>query len=208
MTPEQVRAALDQRRTWLVLSADEDLTGDLLLLAFVMFSTTVDRRAGVWKKETGQTWLERVTEVTGWGARKVSSIIASDFPRYDPPPFTDDVACQAPMVRRAVCGRPATSTSMYDIDPATGERTPIGVCSKHRNVHDDLVGFTDARRHYQQWKANGEPTPAHNAGGVLARYFRDMDALYAWAAPYRRATPGEGKPPRPVLRLIPGGVSG
>lgn len=203
MTPEQVRAALDQREHWLALSADPDLTGDLLWLAFAMSSTAVDRRAGVWKKRPGQTWLDRVTEVTGWDARKVSAIIARDFPRYEPP--THDGVCQAPMVRRPVCGRPGRSAYMLDVDPQTGERTPLGVCTTHRHLDDELTGFAAARRHYQQWKANGEPSPPHNTGGVLARYFRDMDALYAWAAPYRRATPGEGKPPRPVLRLIPGG---
>jgi hypothetical protein len=217
---DNVAEAMSVRTMVAQMMADPDLTVNLLLVALALVDVlhdddTTGGTTGGTRRVKRTTWVQAVADRTGHAPRTVVHIIASDFPRYVPEntpaagrPVTFDRPCPAPMVRRDTpCGRPGTHGSM-DFDPATGRRWMIWVCNRHAATYLPQV---EARR--RAWQANGAPTPPHNAGGILRRYFGgNWDVIYAWAAPYEaaRATPGEGKlptPPRPQLRLIQGGAS-
>ncbi|WP_306365484.1 hypothetical protein [Nocardia sp. CC227C] len=199
--------ARDERRRRML--NDPDLTGDVLLFALALDELLATR------KEQGRrslkNWVAEVAELAHgtddyyqryWGKK----VIRDDFPRYeviDRNPGRP--RCVAPMVRReGVCGR-SSQVWFVDPDPETGEGRYVGLCRRHR---PGLEGYYERRR--EQWRRNGKPRPPANTGGVLRRYFNaDWDAIYQWARPGVEPMEGgrEATPPRPKLRLIPGGES-
>ncbi|MGW4720898.1 hypothetical protein, partial [Nocardia sp. NPDC004260] len=110
--------------------------------------------------------------------------------------------CVAPMIRReGLCGK-SGSYGLADRDPLTGEGGLVWFCARHRHLGKA------AEERTRQWAENGKPLPPANTGGVLKRYWdADWDHIYRWASG-RDPMPGgrEATPPRPKLRLIPGGA--
>lgn len=131
---------------------------------------------------------------TSW----VRSVLAADFPRYEPPKRWG-ARCVAPMKRRAgECGK-STSNWRMDRDPLTGHQRRVAFCSRHNSP--EFTDLYDAR--LQAWRDNGSPVPAVNTGGVLASHFGgNWDQLYAWASPWRDRNDNR-EPDRPRLRLVP-----
>jgi hypothetical protein len=162
---------------------DPALTGDLLALGLALAFTT--------------SW-PRARAHLGWNPQKLRSVVRRDVLRYEPP--APDRACPAPMVRRqGLCGK-RTLGFAWLVDPDTGQRTPVQFCRRHEHLGDEPA----RRRAWEQWRANGEPQPPANTGGVLAGYLScDWEAVYDWADPTRKRP---GTPvPRPALTLIQGG---
>lgn len=192
------------------MTTDPDLTGDSLLLA-ICLSDILERRAhdkalhvrtktasGMFR-EAAHLAIADADAWTFWLRR----VLRKDTPRYEP---NDDNhgQCSAPMIRReGPCGK-RTHRSWVDRDPVTGEATWTGYCTRHFTLDAELAHNT----RISEWKANGQPTPAPNNGGILPRYFATNWAKwYRWASPSYEPTP-DGKPampPRPVFRLIHGG---
>lgn len=176
--------------------ADEDLTGDLLAFALVVLH--MDNTG------PGKNWCDRARIALGWEWWKVRHIASRDAPHYLPTDRSTE-GCIAPMIRRdGTCGKRGTTTFSQFVDPRTGERELVTVCSRHN----------PPRRHrhpsFDAWEANGEPTPPANTGGVLARYFTGpaIAGLYEWARPdYDREGKGMPRTTRPTLRLIRGEVT-
>jgi len=199
MNGADLTAALKLREQTDKMLADPDLTGDLLLVALVITALTT---------EVGRTptkW-SGVAERCGWSIGSLRHVVGRDVPRYEPPSNGYGL-CTALMIRRAgLCGK-RSSESGYLIDPMTGVQTPWGRCSRHSPDRVAQLAHSDA---YRQWRVQGEPRPPANTGGVLPRYFTtDWDQVWDWAAPYRTRAVGAKPiaPPKPVLRLILGGVS-
>ncbi|WP_029923834.1 hypothetical protein [Nocardia otitidiscaviarum] len=202
-----LRAIMDRDARRRRMLNDPDLTGDVLLFALALDELLATR------KEQGRrslkNWVAEVAELahgTGeyyrpyWGKK----VIREDFPRYEVAALEPgQPRCVAPMVRRdGVCGR-APQVWFVDHDPETGEGRNVGLCRRHR---PGLEGYYQRRR--EEWRRNGKPVPPANTGGVLRRYFTaDWDAIYGWARPGVEPMEGgrEATPPRPRLRLIPGG---
>lgn len=195
----------DQRRRQML--NDPDLTGQTLLFALALDEVLANRKEQ--GRRSFRRWVHDVEELavghtpdvarrTYWAKR----VIGDDLPRYEPNRDQGSAVCSAAMIRRAgACGKRATS-SLVDRDPDTGEARWIGLCSRHREMRATF----DARK--KAWIANGKPSPAPNAGGVLKRYFvADWTAVYRWAVPYREALEGsrDATPPRPRLRLVTSG---
>jgi hypothetical protein len=197
--------ARDERRRRML--NDPDLTGELLLFALALDEVIVTRKEQ--GRRTLRNWVQEVAvlahEETSYYLRYWGkSVLRDDFPRYEAPRPHGRTVCVAPMIRReGPCGKVA-SLSWIDSDPITGESMHVGLCARHRG--GEVQAYYD-RRH-AEWVANGKPIPPANTGGVLRRYFSaDWDSIYQWARP--GSTPMEGgreaTPPRPKLRLIPGG---
>lgn len=197
--------ARDERRRCML--NDPDLTGDTLLFALALDEVIATREEQ--GRRTLKNWVAEVAEMAHgtadyyrryWGKK----VIRDDFPRYEPKGSARS-RCVVPMVRReGVCGKSA-QTGFLDHDPLTGDGEWVGLCARHRPV---LEGYYDRRR--AAWLRNGKPCPPANTGGVLRRYFNaDWDAIYQWARPGEEPMEGgrEATPPRPRLRLIPGGES-
>jgi hypothetical protein len=195
--------ARDERRRRML--NDPDLTGDLLLFALALDEVITTRREQ--GRKTLRNWVVEAAALVYdidsnpyyrryWGKR----VIGDDLPRYEPADKKGR-GCVAPMVRReGLCGK-ASSTVRIDHDPMTGEARWVRFCARHKH----LVRDVEAR--LREWSANGKPCPPANAGGVLRRYFSaDWDSVYEWAAGRAPMEGGrEATPPRPKLRLIPGG---
>ena len=200
MNGADLKAALQLREQTDKMLADPDLTGDLLLVALVITALTT---------EVGQVHAKwsGVAERCGWSSQHIRYVVGHDVPRYEPPREGYGV-CTAPMIRRAgLCGK-RSSESGYLIDPLTGVMTPWGRCARHRDTDRRAAALAHSDA-YRQWRVQGEPRPPANTGGVLPRYFvTDWDQVWDWAAPYRTRADGAkpATPPRPVLRLIPGGA--
>lgn len=181
-----VKRALTFTSTVERMFADQDLTGDLLVLAIALALEP----AGSWSQ---------VRDRLGWSHEKLRLVLRSDVERYRP-----DIGprvCGAPMIRRpGPCGRPARAMTWW-VDPDTGHRTAHHWCSRHADLQDEAA----RRAAYEAWTAAGSPTPPANAGGVLKRYLStDWDKVYDWVDPHRRV-PGPGGP-RAKLTLIRGGA--
>lgn len=202
-----LRAIMDRDEQMSKMLGDPDLTGDALLFAlatleFIKWMQQPRHRRGLKKK---QDWLREVSIMAFGEPEKtygIARVIREDIPRYEAPGAR--AGCTAPMIRRdGLCGK-NTYSSWIDRDPLTGEAKWVGYCTRHYS-HDKDV---DRSRRVQEWRANGEPSPPPNRGGVLARHISaDWPRLYKWAAPYLTPLEGgkEATPPRPVFELIQGG---
>lgn len=128
----------------------------------------------------------------------VRSVLAADFPRYEPP-VQWGRRCVASMKRRpGLCGK-SSSNWWVDRDPETGHQRHLALCSRHNTPQEKAPW--DAR--LAAWRDNGSPVPAVNSGGVLAAHFSgNWDELYQWASPWRTRNDNR-EPERPRLRLIP-----
>lgn len=188
----------------LVIAAcnDPDLDRDSTLFVVCTVVLNYESKTSAAGRLKRRNWLRAVTEMAGGDHYFVRKVIRHDIPRYDCPPLEN--GCTAPMIRReGLCGK-HTIVRGVERDPLTGVATPYGFCSRHRNHADDWR-IQQANR---AWDANGRPSPAPNAGGVLRRYFTaNWDELYRWAAPHITPLASEKPPtlPKPNLRLIPGG---
>ncbi|MGW5387162.1 hypothetical protein [Nocardia sp. NPDC003963] len=202
-----LKAIMDRDKRRRRMLNDPDLNGDRLLFALALDEVIVTRQEQ--GRRTLKNWVREVTALVYgadenlaryWGKQ----VVANDFPRYEAVGLRSMVRCVAPMIRRdGPCGK-RTQVSFVAVDPGTGAGEYIGLCSRHRAEHQPRY---DQQR--KDWIANGKPRPPANTGGVLRRYFEaDWDAIYQWARPGQQVMEGgrEATPPRPTLRLIPGGV--
>lgn len=113
---------------------------------------------------------------------RLADLIDADRPRYE----TDQRAaiwqqrlCSAPMIRReGECGQRAVDKSL-SIDPATGWRTPLWYCARHR----EWGRKADVALRAMEW-----PEPIPNAGGLMPSYLRADNGDDGWIAIYRRAS--------------------
>jgi hypothetical protein len=220
---QDVKGALHARDALLRIAADSDLNETAKLFAFCLLAYLASpERAEKRRSGKGRSWVEAVGEMMFADVRKVNvayvgetwtadavwrvqRVIANDIPRYKV--NHQLISCPVPKTRGKNVGKPCGKNATYywvDRDPETGEATPEGYCSAHvttaaRLRHSDR---------FEQWEANGKPSPPANAGGILARHFSaDWAKLYAWADPRTEPLPN-GKPPtppRPKLTLIRGG---
>lgn len=189
---------------------DPDLTGDLLLLAFALDEWLAIRKERG-RKRFHADWVETIEEMVcrsypgrqaGWWLKHQ---IAEDMPRYELA-GAPGRKCSAPVLRRSgitnACGANG-AVGLADRDPLTGEGRRVWACKAHKAFAAEVQARS------KQWADNGKPSPPPNVGGVLERYYEgNWDALYRWAAPWREPLRGgrEATPPRPTLRLIPGGA--
>lgn len=132
----------------------------------------------------------------GW---RIRDVFKRDIRTYRPPTDFKRV-CGSPMIRRETpCGMSATSWG-YVTDWATGEKSYVGACSRHRAWFN---AATDANR---ALKPDVVPLPCANHGGALAVHFPRVD----WRAFWARLDPlwvehPEQKPwPKPDLQLVLG----
>lgn len=193
----------DERRRQML--NDPDLIGDLLLFALALDEVIEIHGRRKIRRSDWIDDLEKLARGEELNAvlhgHWVKRVLEQDAPRYEPAGKAYRGPCSAPMVRReGLCGGNGT-TRVLDRDPRTGEGAWVYLCSRHK----ELAAKFETRA--REWKANGRPSPAPNAGGVLRRYFGIEDGLYRWAAPYSEPMEGgrEETPPRPRLRLIQGG---
>lgn len=204
MASTDLKALMGSHQRMLDICHDPDLNADAKLFALctvAIIHDTVTNAATRASIKRGR-WLSEICDMTGRDGHWVRRVIRHDIPRYAPAEPTG--YCTAPMIRReGLCGKTAVIRGI-ERDPFTGEGTPYGYCSRHRNHDDDWR----IQQQLKQWNQNGRPEPAPNAGGVLRRYFDlDWGRLYHWAAP--DMTPAEGvKPPtlpKPKFVVLQGG---
>lgn len=197
---------------------DPDLVGDALLLALgaAEFLHGPER----YSTKGQRNWHAVARRVFGEAGdvgrrldadRRLQYVMREDIPQYRSPDLDrrDAYRCGAPMVRREGKCDKSASLTWADRDPETGVMRMLGLCTRHRRTEYAAEVERLRRVRMQQWRANGEPEPPANRGGVLARYFStDWAKWYEWADPHRAArAPAEGKPPtppRPTLTLIRG----
>lgn len=203
-----LRAIMDRDERMSKMLRDPDLTDDALLFAlatleFIKCMQQPRHRRG-WKKK--QDWMLEVSIMAFGESKKdyrVKRVIREDIPRYEASGAACS-GCVAPMIRReGLCGK-NTYTSWIDRDPLTGDARWVGYCTRHYGHDKDM----EHRRRLEEWRANGEPSPPPNRGGVLARHISaDWPHLYEWAAPHMTPLEGgkEATQPRPVFELIRGG---
>lgn len=181
--------------------ADGDLTTRLRLfvLAAVHLWETKDarRELGEFRKEPWPIRALRMSGETGTLEElngRLRWLIYDDVPKYR----MDNhrlIPCCGTMQRPA--GKPCTKKATYQTTiphPFTGERSWHGACSNsaHR------VKFESERKAaWEAWKANGEPEPKPNSGGILLRYFTSgIEPLYAWADERYQKGATATEPPR------------
>ncbi|MCV7026614.1 hypothetical protein H7I77_25225 [Mycolicibacterium novocastrense] len=211
MSPD-LPGAIAARDRMLAISADPDLSREAKLFALCLLAYLVDPQRNNGDRQ--RSWTQAVGEMMDppdsnvrrvyRPSQVVRAVIADDIPRYEIPYSRG--RCPVPKTRGKNAGKPCGRYPAHhwiDRDPQTGEATEVGYCRDHYNPQAEQR----AQDRVQQWKANGEPVPAANKGGVLARHFNtDWAKLYAWADPGRQPLP-DGKaptPPRPRLTLIRG----
>jgi hypothetical protein len=219
VTGTEVKDALEFAAITHRMIMDPDLVGDALLLALGT-AEVMHSRHYTKAPKSERTWSGIALRVFGDDGdvgrrrdsrRRLQYVIREDIPQYRPPDLDRPGAyrCDAPMVRReGKCGKSA-SLSWGDRNPETGEMRMLGLCTRHRRTEYGAEVERLRRVRLQQWRANGEPEPPANRGGVLARYFdTDWGVMYEWADPHLSGrAPAEGRPstpPRPTLTLIRG----
>lgn len=166
--------------------ADGDMGPTLKLFtlaAIHLWETAPERRELKTFKREG--WPYRALRMMGHTGTKeeltplLRRLIREDVPKYRLD-FHRPVPCVGTMLRPA--GAPCTkraSVSGSIPNPLTGERTMAGAC---RNPRHEAEYNAQHKAAWAAWRANGEPAPKPNSGGLLLRYFTSgIEALYAWA---------------------------
>lgn len=128
-------------------------------------------------------------------------IIREDVPKFRVD-FHAHIPCEGKMLRPA--GAPCTrKVSMRGSlpNPLTGERTLTGVCRDPRHVAEYEAKHKAA---WAAYRANGEPSPKPNSGGLLLRYFTSgIENLYSWAdRDYQRGDKVPESPTQPLAAVI------
>lgn len=166
--------------------ADGDLPRDLKLftLAAIHLWETAEERRKI-KRFGSESWAYRALRMCGYTGTKeelspmLRNLIREDVPKYRVN-FRVRIPCVGTMLRPA--GAPCTkSVNMRSAipNPLTGERTLTGAC---RNPRHEAQYEAARKAAWAAWRANGEPEPKPNSGGLLLRYFTSgIDALYEWA---------------------------
>src|SRR3546814_6230918 len=119
--------------------------------------------------------------ISDWSSDVCSSdlLIAQDVLKYRVD-FHRPIPCIGTMLRPA--GAPCTKGATLQgslPNPLTGERAMTGAC---RNPRHEAEFNAQHKAAWEAWRANGEPAPKPNSGGVLLRYFTSgIEALHAWA---------------------------
>jgi len=189
--------------------ADADFKPDLKLFALAVVHLLESPPPQKVKEFRKESWAYRALRLAGHTGtteeltRKLRWIVRDDVPKYRLPKEPERV-CVGVMLRPAgaPCARRATHVSTRP-NPLTGERDWIGACSNARHFQ----AYESARQEsWTAWRANGEPAPKPNSGGVLLRHFeRGIEPLYAWAD--REYTRGDVVTPPVMERDIAGVVS-
>ena len=191
------------------ITADPDLTGELLLLAILMAEQVVFNAGGTVEmaKLGNRIFGDRPSR------SDIVALLKGDIRRYD---FRADpgnagrtwaVPCESPMIRReGLCGKRSSTTGLMT-ELETGRRLWSGACTRHRDwwyqAHRD-------NRAAVQALGDRLPTPAANAGGLLARHFPAID----WEDYWRKLDPTWVAPPEakphvpPTFKLVLGGAEG
>lgn len=162
--------------------ADERLAGRAGPCVMRQFIVTVIWVCG-WERPEGNRWA-RVAELVGFPANLVWSVFADDAPRYVPPrPDHGREPCEAPGIRKPVCGR--RSNQWFRVtNPADGTWRMAGYCDRHP------AEARAAQAAERQLRASGTlPEPPPNTGGLLPCYVR-----WDWEKWYRQAR-GNWMPP-------------
>lgn len=187
------------------MTADPDLHGDLLLLGILMAERLV------FGPEGSLDMGEIAAKVQGPRPNRhmFMRLLRSDIRRYDPQADPDNarrshsVPCQAPMIRReGVCGKRASTAGLLT-ELETGRRLWGGGCRRHREwwyqyQRDNQIAVKEL--------GSRLPTPAANAGGILARHLPRID----WPDYWRKLDPSWVEPPEvdphipPTFRLLLG----
>lgn len=189
--------------------ADADLKPDLKLFALAIVHLLETPRPPKVKEFRKESWAYRALRLAGHSGttddltRHLRWLIRDDVPKYRLPKEPERV-CVGVMLRPAgaPCSRRASSISTRP-NPLTGEREWIGSCSneRHRQQYE-----TTRREAWAAWRANGEPAPKPNSGGLLLRHFeRGIEPLYEWAD--RDYTRGDAPTPPAIEGEIAGVVS-
>ena len=166
--------------------ADGDLPPMLKLftLAGIHLWETAEERKKI-KRFGSESWAYRALRMCGHTGTKeeltpkLRRLIADDVPKYRVD-FRTRPVCSGTMLRPA--GAPCTkqvSIRSALPNPLTGERTLTGTC---RNPRHEAEFNAKQRAAWDAWRANGEPAPKPNSGGLLLRYFTSgIEPLYEWA---------------------------
>jgi hypothetical protein len=156
---------------------------ELILLLAWLVRRDPDRPSvgtnGVWKRAAAV-----LGEYQTWGPKgsRLADLTDADRPRYDPDTRADiwqKRLCSAPMIRReGECGQHAVDHTLK-VDPATGWRTPVWFCNRHRDFGRlAQAAFRDAPK--------VEPIP--NAGGLMPSYLISDGGDAGWISVYQRAS--------------------
>jgi hypothetical protein len=157
-----------------LMLADPDLTGNLLAIGLAL-AVHLDSGITPWP-----TVADLSREVFGRDDAHQYAIrhALRDDARAYRTPLHHHRRCTAPMIRRSgECGKYATNQAVIT-DWVTGERHHILACSQPR--HRDWWNATVTANRAQ--KPDLVPLPPANSGGVLARYFPEIDWPKLWLA--------------------------
>jgi hypothetical protein len=161
---------------------------ELILLLAWLVKRDPDRYGESGEPLSRRTVWKRAAEILGeygtWGRKgsRLADLIDADRPRYEPDQRTDiwqQRLCSSPMIRRAgECGQHAVDHTLK-IDPATGWRTPVWFCNRHRDF---------GRAAEAAWRAAPSVEPIPNAGGLMPSYLISETGDAGWIGVYRRAS--------------------
>ena len=148
---------------------------------------------GIEQAPVGTRW-SRVCELLRLTDYDLRKLIASDAPRWEPPPEHDVhfslACCDAPMIRRGgSCGHHPAPLRAQVTDPADGTWRIATFCNRH------LEHARKAQAAEKELRAAGPlPVPPPNTGGLLPCYLPSWDwtRLYAKHAAYDWQPPAVG----------------
>ena len=154
-----------------------------LLAVTMLWVAGIERVAG-----TKEQW-DRVCTLLRLSQQGLGEMFRQDLPRWESgwQAGLSLAVCEAPMIRRDVCGR-ATRTVFKVTDPADGTWRMAGFCPRHQEFAAERRRAELALR-----RAGGVPVPAPNTGGLLPCYLGGNWAdIYAYAGRPGWKPPAEG----------------
>jgi hypothetical protein len=176
---------------------DPDLTGDLLLVGIYMARVYLLREPDLESLPMDRIARAVMPRGSMWyRSRQVLRLFKEDIRRYEPERnlMAADL-CRAPMIRRAgECGQRANGGD-WVTDPATGERTYLGACSRPEH-HEWVRGVVANNR--EELERHPAPAAAANTGGVLTRHLPELNWEKFWRKVDPRWTPPPENEPRPA----------